>query len=54
MYHAAAATAIYESCELERCFRDAHVVTAHIVVQPAMYEAVGRVLFDLSPDTAVW
>jgi alkylation response protein AidB-like acyl-CoA dehydrogenase len=54
MYHAAAATAIYESCELERCFRDAHVVTAHIVVQPAMYEAVGRVLFDLPPDTAAW
>jgi len=54
MYHAAAATAIYESCELERCFRDAHVVTAHIVVQPAMYEAVGRVLLDLPPDTAVW
>jgi indole-3-acetate monooxygenase len=54
MYHAAAATAIYESCELERCFRDAHVVTAHIVVQPAMYEAVGRVLLDLPPNTAVW
>jgi indole-3-acetate monooxygenase len=54
MYNAAAATAIYESCELERCFRDAHVVTAHIVVQPAMYEAVGRVLLDLPPDTAVW
>ena len=54
MYHAAAATAIYESCELERCFRDAHVVTAHIVVQPTMYEAVGRVLLDLPPDTAVW
>jgi alkylation response protein AidB-like acyl-CoA dehydrogenase len=54
MYNAAAATAIYESCELERCFRDAHVVTAHVVVQPAMYEAVGRVLLDLPPDTAVW
>lgn len=54
MYHAAAATAIYESCALERCFRDAHVVTAHVVVQPAMYEAVGRVLLDLPPDTAVW
>jgi indole-3-acetate monooxygenase len=54
MYQAAAATAIYESCELERCFRDAHVVNAHIVVQPAMYEAVGRVLLDLPPNTAVW
>jgi indole-3-acetate monooxygenase len=54
MYNAAAASAIHESCPLERCFRDAHVVTAHIVVQSAMYEAVGRVLLDLSPDSAVW
>jgi alkylation response protein AidB-like acyl-CoA dehydrogenase len=54
MYHGAAATAIHESCVLERCFRDAHVVTAHVVVQPAMYEAVGRVLLDLPPNTAVW
>jgi indole-3-acetate monooxygenase len=54
MYKAAAASAIHESCALERCFRDAHVVGAHITVQPAMYEAVGRVLLDLPPDTAVW
>ncbi len=54
MYNAAAATAIHESCELERCFRDAHVVGAHIVVQSAMYEVVGRVLLDLPPETAVW
>jgi len=54
MYHAAAGTAIHESCELERCFRDAHVATAHVTIQPAMYEAVGRVLLGLPPDTAVW
>ena len=54
VYNAAAATAIHESCALERCFRDAHVVTAHVVTQPAMYEAIGRVLLDLPPDTAVW
>lgn len=54
MYNAAAASAIHESCALERCFRDAHVVTAHVVVQAAMYEAVGRVRFDLQPDTAAW
>jgi indole-3-acetate monooxygenase len=54
LYKAAAASAIHESCELERCFRDAHVVGAHLVVQPTMYEAVGRVLLDLPPDTAAW
>jgi indole-3-acetate monooxygenase len=54
VYNAAAASAIHESCALERCFRDAHVVGAHLVVQPVMYEAVGRVLLDLPPNTAAW
>jgi alkylation response protein AidB-like acyl-CoA dehydrogenase len=54
MFTAGGAAAIHESNPLERCFRDAHIVGAHVTVQPAMYEASGRVLLGLPPATPVW
>ena len=54
MYNAAGATAIHESSPLERCFRDVHVVPAHIVVQPAVYEVAGRVFLNLPPGTMLF
>jgi alkylation response protein AidB-like acyl-CoA dehydrogenase len=54
VYNAAAATAIFESCPLERCFRDVHVIPAHIVVQPNVYELAGRVFLDLPPGTGIF
>ena len=54
MYHAAAASAIFESSPLERCFRDVHVIPAHIVVQPNVYEVAGRVFLGLSPGTVIF
>jgi indole-3-acetate monooxygenase len=54
MYNAAAGSAIFESSPLERCFRDVHVIPAHIVVQSNVYEIAGRVFLDLPPGTVLF
>lgn len=51
MYNAGGATSIYQSCPLERFFRDVHVATQHIAVAPTYYEISGRVLLGMSPGT---
>jgi indole-3-acetate monooxygenase len=54
VYNAAAGSAIFESSPLERCFRDVHVIPAHIVVQPNVYEVAGRVFLNLPPGTMIF
>lgn len=43
VYHAAGGSAIYETSPLQRCFRDVHVATQHIMVAQPTYEVLGRV-----------
>lgn len=40
-------SAVYLENDLQRRFRDAHVITHHAMVAPAMYELTGRVLLGL-------
>ncbi len=49
LYHAAGGTAIYSKSMLQRCFRDVHVATQHIMVGQPTYEVVGKVQLGLDP-----
>ena len=51
-YHAAGATAIFESSAFERQFRDMHAVTQQLQGRVAHYETVGRFLLGLETDTS--
>jgi alkylation response protein AidB-like acyl-CoA dehydrogenase len=45
----AGSTAIFESCPMERCWRDVHTAAQHMQVQHGRWETAGRVLFGLDP-----
>ena len=49
LYHAAGGSAIYASSPLQRCFRDVHVATQHIMVAQPTYELLGRVALGMDP-----
>lgn len=50
-YQAGGGSAIYSKSPLQRQFRDAHVVTHHVMVSPVATTLAGRVLLDLESDT---
>jgi alkylation response protein AidB-like acyl-CoA dehydrogenase len=52
MYELGGGASIYEDSPLQRRFRDAHTVTAHLQVKPATYEVTGRFLLGLPIETA--
>ena len=41
------------SCPIERCWRDVHTATQHVLMNTARFELVGRVLFGLDPGSPV-
>ena len=51
LYQAGGGTSIYEDSVLQRCFRDVHVTTQHIMVGRPIYEIVGRVELNLDPKS---
>lgn len=51
LYQAGGGSAIYEDSVLQRCFRDVHVTTQHMMVGRPIYEIVGRVELGLDPKS---
>ncbi len=54
VYDLGGGSALFETSDLQRRFRDAHAATQHIVTAPATYEVAGKVLFDLPTDTSTF
>jgi alkylation response protein AidB-like acyl-CoA dehydrogenase len=52
MYNAGGGTSVYATSALQRCFRDVHVATQHLLVAPATLELTGRVLLGVDTDTS--
>lgn len=51
MYSLGGATSIYESSALQRCFRDMHVTSQHILLGPSSWEVPGRLLLGIPTET---
>ena len=51
-YHLAGGSAVWTSNPLQRCFRDVHVMTQHIMVSEATLKPVGRILLGLPTDVS--
>ncbi len=51
-YTLAGGSSVFETSPLQRCMRDAHVATQHLMVSPRLYETLGRMFFGIDVDTA--
>jgi alkylation response protein AidB-like acyl-CoA dehydrogenase len=53
LHDAAGMSSVMSDSVLERCWRDVHTITQHVVLGPARFEVVGRVLLGLAPESPV-
>jgi indole-3-acetate monooxygenase len=50
-YRLGGGTSLYETSVLQRCFRDVHAATQHIVLGYANYELAGQVMLGMPAST---
>ena len=53
-YDVGGGTSVYESCPLQRCFRDMYAAVQHVQVQSVNFETCGRVMLGMEPGTPVF
>ncbi|WP_394842847.1 acyl-CoA dehydrogenase family protein [Pendulispora brunnea] len=53
MHTTAGGSAVFEASPIQRCLRDVHVATQHMMVGESTYEVTGRLLLGLPTNTAM-
>jgi alkylation response protein AidB-like acyl-CoA dehydrogenase len=52
VYTLAGGTSVFETSPLQRCLRDAHVATQHLMVSPRLHETLGRLFLGIETDAS--
>lgn len=52
-YHLGGGSSVFTDNPLQRCFRDVHTATQHLMVQPRVVETAGKVLLGVEVDTSM-
>ena len=53
VHDAAGVSAIQTSCDIERCWRDIHAMTQHVILSTGRFEVVGRIMLGLDPGSPI-
>ena len=53
VHDAAGMSAVQTSCAIERCWRDLHTLSQHVILATTRYEVVGRILLGLDPGSPI-
>lgn len=54
VYTLGGGTSVFDSSPLQRCLRDAHVATQHLLVSPRLYETLGKMFFGQDIDVSTF
>jgi alkylation response protein AidB-like acyl-CoA dehydrogenase len=53
VHDAAGMNAMQGSGTIQRCWRDVHTITQHVILSTGRFEVVGRILFGLPPGVPI-